>query len=82
MALFSDEKVPNFLPKTTLDTAPTQSFLVRYDSHNPRSKEKAKANINVYDKKQSKESNEESVDLTTDYEYLKFFVDFQEVDTK
>ena len=79
MPLFSDEKVPNFLPKTTLDTAPTQSFLVKYDSHIPRTKEKAKANINVYNKEISKESCEESVDLTTDYDYLKFFVDFQKV---
>lgn len=79
MGLFSDDKVPNFLPKTTLETAPTESFLFKFEPHIPRTKEKAKANINVYNKEISKESREESVDLTTDYDYLKFFVDFQKV---
>lgn len=80
--LMKNNKVPTFLPKTTLETAPSHSFLVRFDptfgkKKSRGSKEKPKAIINVYNK--SKESCDESVDPVTEYDYIKFIVDFEEV---
>lgn len=81
--LMSTQKTPTFLPKTTLETAPSMSFIGRFQ---PVAKGKAKgkpnttkANINVYAKENSKESCDDSLDHLAEYDYVKFFVDFQEV---
>ena len=79
--LMTQDKTPTFLPKTTLETAPSMSFIGRFQ---PKKSQKQKnnnpkANINVYAKEQSKESCEDSIENITEYDYVKFFVDFQEV---
>jgi hypothetical protein len=75
------EKTPTFLPKTTLETAPSMSFIGRFQpissaklKNNP-----TKANINVYAKEQSEKSCDDSLENICEYDYVKFFVDFQEV---
>lgn len=79
--LMNQDKTPTFLPRTTLETAPSMSFIGRFQPKLSvkQKNNNAKANINVYAKEQSKESCEDSIDHITEYDYVKFFVDFQEV---
>ena len=80
----NEEKLPSFLPRTSLATAPSQSFLHQFDANfqkKSRDNKKPKANINVYDKSKSKESCEDSIDQLIEYDYVKFYVDFKEVYT-
>ena len=83
-SFMTDKEIPSFLPKKTLDTAPSQSFLFRFDPNSQKKskdEKKVKAKINVYAKEISKESCEESDDPITDYDYVKFYVDFKKVFT-
>ena len=82
--LMTQDKTPTFLPKTTLETAPSMSFIGRFQplSSAKQKNNNAKANINVYAKEQSKESCDDSLDNINEYDYVKFFVDFQEVKKK
>jgi len=77
--LMNQDKTPTFLPKTTLETAPSMSFIGRFQPVQKIKNVTTKANINVYAKEQSKESHDDSFDNMTEYDYVKFFVDFQEV---
>lgn len=79
--LMNHDKTPTFLPKTTLETAPSMSFIGRFQpvSNAKLKHNTTKANINVYAKEQSKESCDDSFDNMAEYDYVKFFVDFQEV---
>lgn len=77
----TQEKTPTFLPRTTLETAPSMSFIGRFQpvSEAELKHNTTKANINVYAKEQSEKSCDDSLDNISEYDYVKFFVDFQEV---
>lgn len=79
MPFMQNDAMPTFLPKTTLETAPSQSFLIRFDPDAAIKKEKQKVNKNVYNKQECEKSSEISADPITEYDYVKFYVDLSEV---
>lgn len=79
MPFMQNEQLPTFLPKTTLETAPSESFLVRFDPDAGNRKKKTEVNKNVYNKERSEKSTDLSADPITEYDYVKFYVDLSQV---